>query len=150
MESMEFNELKELIELFSKSEISKLEMSQEGLDLKLMKERAKVVAATEVAAALPAAVAVGAGADVEPVATEGVAYTTSPIVGTYYRAPNPKADPFIEIGDRVTKGQTLCIVEAMKLMNEIQAEDSGVVAEILVENGQGVEFGQKLVGVKMA
>ncbi len=147
---MEFNELKQLIELFSKSEISKLEMSQEGMDLKLMKEKVRVVTASDVVAVAPSAVTRAESDQVEDGLTAGVSYTTSPIVGTFYRAPNPKATPFIEVGDRVTKGQTLCIVEAMKLMNEIQAEDSGVVAEILVENGQGIEFGQNLVGVKQA
>lgn len=71
-------------------------------------------------------------------------YIESPMVGTFYVAPAPDAPPFIEIGDPVKKGKTVCIVEAMKLMNEIEAEVDGIVAERLVENGQGVEFGQRL------
>ena len=68
----------------------------------------------------------------------------SPMVGTFYRAPAPDADPYVEVGDRVEVGQTVCIVEAMKLMNEIEAETRGRVVKILVENAQPVEFGQKL------
>jgi acetyl-CoA carboxylase biotin carboxyl carrier protein len=77
--------------------------------------------------------------------TAGMHIITSPIVGTFYRAANPEADNFVNVGDRIVKGKVLCIVEAMKLMNEIEADKSGVVKEILVENGQPVEFGQPLV-----
>jgi acetyl-CoA carboxylase biotin carboxyl carrier protein len=75
---------------------------------------------------------------------------TSPFVGTFYRGASPEAEPFVKIGDQVHKGQTLCIVEAMKLMNEIESEFSGTIAEILVENGASVEFGQKLFKLKKA
>jgi acetyl-CoA carboxylase biotin carboxyl carrier protein len=71
-------------------------------------------------------------------------YLTSPFVGTFYRAPSPDAPPFVEVGTKVREGQTLCIVEAMKLMNEIEADASGTIVDILVENGKPVEFGQKL------
>lgn len=73
-----------------------------------------------------------------------VTYVTSPFVGTFYRQPSPDAPPFVEIGSKVREGQTLCIVEAMKLMNELEADASGVIVDILVENGKSVEFGQKL------
>ena len=69
---------------------------------------------------------------------------SSPFVGTFYRAPGPEADPFVEVGNRIEKGQVLCIVEAMKLMNEIEAEYTGVIAAVLVENAQSVEYGQPL------
>jgi acetyl-CoA carboxylase biotin carboxyl carrier protein len=69
---------------------------------------------------------------------------TSPMVGTFYRAPSPGADPFVQVGDTVKEGQTICIIEAMKLLNEIESDKSGVVKEILVENGQAVEYGQPL------
>ncbi len=72
---------------------------------------------------------------------------TSPMVGTFYRAPAPEEPPFVEVGDRISKGQTVCIVEAMKLMNEIEAESSGQVMEILVENGEPVEYGQILMRI---
>jgi acetyl-CoA carboxylase biotin carboxyl carrier protein len=77
-------------------------------------------------------------------------FVTSPFVGTFYRSPSPDAPPFVEAGMSVREGQTLCIVEAMKLMNEIEADVSGVIAEILVENGKPVEFGQKLFRIKRA
>ncbi|MGN4024359.1 acetyl-CoA carboxylase biotin carboxyl carrier protein, partial [Burkholderia gladioli] len=69
---------------------------------------------------------------------------TSPMVGTFYRAPSPGADPFVQVGDTVKEGQTICIIEAMKLLNEIESDKAGVVKEILVENGQAVEYGQPL------
>jgi acetyl-CoA carboxylase biotin carboxyl carrier protein len=75
-------------------------------------------------------------------------YVTSPFVGTFYRAPSPDADNFVEVGNAVKKGQPLCIIEAMKLMNEIEAEHACTVLEILVENGQSVEYGQKLFRIK--
>lgn len=80
----------------------------------------------------------------------GIAYVTSPFVGTFYRASAPETDSFVEVGSSVKPGQTLCIVEAMKLMNEIEAEVAGTVVEILVENGKSVEFGQKLFKLKVS
>jgi len=88
----------------------------------------------------PAAVAVGN--------EEGVTVVTSPFVGTFYRAPNPDAPPFVEVGAQVKPGQSLCIVEAMKLMNEIECEVSGTVLEVLVENATSVEFGQALFRIR--
>lgn len=80
---------------------------------------------------------------------EELHYITSPIVGTFYRAPSPTSPPYVEVGDKVEKGQVLCIVEAMKLMNEIESDVSGIVKEIFVENGQPVEWGQKLFAIKV-
>lgn len=77
-------------------------------------------------------------------AANGLLEVTSPMVGTFYRAPSPGADPFVQVGDTVKEGQTLCIIEAMKLLNEIESDVAGVVKEILVENGQAVEYGQPL------
>ncbi len=79
---------------------------------------------------------------------EGVQYVTSPLVGTFYRAPSPDASHFVEVGTKIRPGQRLCIVEAMKLMNEIESEIEGTIVEILVENGKPVEYGQKLFKVK--
>jgi acetyl-CoA carboxylase biotin carboxyl carrier protein len=79
-----------------------------------------------------------------------VAYVTSPFVGTFYRSPSPDAPPFVEVGSAIREGQALCIVEAMKLMNEIEADCAGTIVEILVENGKPVEFGQKLFKVRKA
>jgi acetyl-CoA carboxylase biotin carboxyl carrier protein len=79
----------------------------------------------------------------------GLHIITSPIVGTYYRSPNPEAGPFVNVGDRVTKGKVLCIVEAMKLMNEIESDVEGVVTKIYPQNGQPIEYGEKLFAVKV-
>jgi acetyl-CoA carboxylase biotin carboxyl carrier protein len=84
------------------------------------------------------------------VAKEGGVFVTSPFVGTFYRSPSPEAPPFVDVGSSIKPGQALCIVEAMKLMNEIEAEFAGVVVECLVETGSPVEFGQKLFRVKKA
>lgn len=100
-------------------------------------------AATAAAAALAAA---------KPAETEeeaGLHIITSPIVGTFYRAPNPEADPFVSVGDRIGKGKVLCIVEAMKLMNEIESDIDGVIDRIYPQNGQPVEYGEKLFAVKV-
>lgn len=78
-----------------------------------------------------------------------VVYVTSPFVGTFYRSPSPDAPAFVEVGSRVREGQSLCIVEAMKLMNEIEADQAGLVVDVLVENGKPVEFGQKLFKLKL-
>jgi acetyl-CoA carboxylase biotin carboxyl carrier protein len=96
---------------------------------------------TESQAAAPPAQTESAAAEAE---TSRLTEVTSPMVGTFYRAPAPDADPFVEVGDRVKVGQTLCILEAMKLMNELEAEVSGVISEIAVENAEPVEYGQVL------
>ncbi len=85
-----------------------------------------------------------------PVEAEGSVYVTSPFVGTFYRAPSPEAPVFVEVGQQVKKGQVLCIVEALKLMNEIEAEVDGVIVTALVENGQAVEFGEPLFKLRPA
>ena len=99
---------------------------------------------------VPVAQAAPAQAAQEDAGDPSLAFVTSPFVGTFYRAPAPDSDPFVEVGASVKKGQTLCIVEAMKLMNEIEAEFAGTVLEILVENGVSVEFGQRLFRVRRA
>lgn len=104
------------------------------------------VAAPAPVAAAPAAAPAAAAATEAP-AAPGV-IVTSPFVGTFYRAPAPDAPPFVEVGQTVRKGQTLCIVEAMKLMNEIEAEVAGKVAECFVQNGQPVEFGEPLFRIE--
>ena len=93
---------------------------------------------------------VGAAPVHEENVNEGEHLVTSPIVGTFYRAPSPEAEPYVRTGDRVEKGQVLCIVEAMKLMNEIEADVSGVISRIFPENGQPVEYGQRLFALRSA
>ncbi len=100
---------------------------------------------------LPTAAEKAATAKAEEDAAEvGLHVITSPIVGTFYRAANPESEPFVNIGDRIVKGQVLCIIEAMKLMNEIESDVDGVVARIYPQNGQPIEYGEKLFAVKLS
>jgi len=146
---MELKEIKELVELFANNDVGKLKLEVEGFSLELSKPRERVISAASIEQPVSApAVAPQPAETVEETVPDNVTVVTSPIVGTFYRAPNPKAQPFVEVGDRVSKGQTLCIVEAMKLMNEIHADVSGVVTEIYVENGEGVEFNQRLLSLE--
>ena len=92
----------------------------------------------------------GAPAAPPPTVDSGLHLVTSPIVGTFYRSPNPDAESFVSVGDSVEKGATLCIVEAMKLMNEIEADAAGTIVEIFPKNGQPVEFGEKLFAIRPA
>lgn len=108
--------------------------------------RAPTAESATVATAIPATSAPPS----EDTEEQGIGFVTSPFVGTFYRAPSPEAEPFVEVGGNVSKGQTLCIVEAMKLMNEIESEFAGVVVDVLAENGSSVEYGQRLFKIKKA
>lgn len=146
---MDTNELKELIEVLSRSAVSVLKLEREGFKLKLVKTPpAAAIPAPTVASAAPSTEVVHSAAPSAPAAAapaeSGLVDVPSPIVGTFYRAPSPGAQPFVEVGARVRAGQILCIVEAMKLMNEIESEIDGEVVEVLVANGQPVEYGEVL------
>lgn len=150
---MDLRKLKTLIELVSEAEISELEIREENGDsVRILKNTpVAAVAAAPVYATAPAPAPVAATPVVSEVAPAAAApaaiaghVVKAPMVGTFYRAPNPSAPAFVDVGTTVKEGQTLCIVEAMKLMNEIEADKSGVIKEILVENGEPVEFGQPL------
>ena len=145
---MDLRKLKTLIDLVAESGIAELEVT-EGEDrvriAKFSPAPAAPTSSTTVMAAAPAPASAAAAAPVpapEPVPTGHV--VKSPMVGTFYRSPSPGAAAFVELGQTVKPGDTLCIIEAMKLLNEIEAEVGGVVKEILVENGQPVEYGQPL------
>jgi len=150
---MDLRKLKTLIDLVSESGISELEVTEGEGKVRIVKNAAPVYmqAPQQYAPqAQPQAVPnfsgtgdAGAAAAPAPAAPQGH-IVTSPMVGSFYRAPSPGADPFVQVGDTVKEGQTICIIEAMKLLNEIEADKSGVVKEILVENGQAVEYGQPL------
>ena len=148
---MDLRKLKTLIDLVAESGVSELEVTEGEDKVRIVKNPAPIAApAQQVYAAAPAATPAAApAASTAPTAEEAPAEPTghavkSPMVGTFYRSPTPGADSFVKIGDTVKEGQTLCIIEAMKLLNEIESDKSGVVKEILCENGQGVEFGQAL------
>lgn len=136
---MDLRKLKTLIDLVSESGVAELEITEGDDRVKIVNR----VGAAPVAAAAPAP-AVAAEPAAAPVAAEDTRTINSPMVGTFYRAPSPGAKPFADVGQKVKAGDTVCIIEAMKLLNEIETEYDGVIKEILVENGQPVEFGQPL------
>ena len=149
---MDLRKLKTLIDLVSESGISELEVN-EGEDRVRIVNAGSPAPAGQMVYANPAPAMQVAPAASAPVATAPIAeapaaetgsIARSPMVGTFYRAPNPESPNFVNIGDTVKVGQTLCIIEAMKLLNEIESEHAGVIKEILCENGQGVEFDQPL------
>lgn len=136
---MELDDLKGLIELLKETDITELQIEKNGTKVKIKRE--KLLSSIDISKSIvmqekPAA---GVLEDIQRLIT-----VTSPIVGTFYRASSPEAEPFVEMGSKVKKGQVLCIIEAMKLMNEIESEAEGVVVRILVENGQSVEYGEPL------
>ena len=146
---MDLRKLKTLIDLVQQSGIAELEITEGEEKVKIVKGGALSVSPGPAPAALPAAAAAesrpsaaASGAEPEP-GQEGLVIK-APMVGTFYRAASPDAKPFVEVGQAVKEGDTVCIIEAMKLMNEIEADASGAVKAILVENGQPVEYGQPL------
>lgn len=153
---MTLKELKELIDLFtSRESIEELEIEKSGVRLKVRRQSRHSADQTD---HMPAATAVAKVApfpalEATPPAaiaaeSEDIFYVKAPIVGTFYKSPNPSSAPFVNVGDFVEKGTVLCIVEAMKLMNEIESEVAGHVTAVFVENGQPVEFGEKLFAIK--
>jgi len=145
--SMKINleELKNLITTLEEGGVNEFEYEEGKARVRLSFGKAAPV----VAATAPAVAAAPAAAPAAPAVDDADAlFITSPFVGTFYRSPSPEAESFTDTGKPITVGQTLCIVEAMKLMNEIESEIAGTVLEVLVENGTSVEFGQKLFKVK--
>jgi acetyl-CoA carboxylase biotin carboxyl carrier protein len=143
---MDLRKLKTLIDLVSESNISELEITEADGKVRIVKADPAVHAHTSYAPALLMPVAAPAPS-AEPVAVpvvESGHTVKSPMVGTFYRSANPGSKPFVEIGDAIKEGEPICIIEAMKIMNEIEADKSGTVQRILCENGQAVEFGQPL------
>jgi acetyl-CoA carboxylase biotin carboxyl carrier protein len=158
---MNIDEIKQLLDLFNSSGVGELELEQDGTRIRIRKagEASEYAVSPssgaqpqEMAASpAPAAAATGLGtahATQQAVADAGTELVKSPIVGTYYDASSPGAPPFVKVGDTVEPGQVLCIIESMKLMNEIEAETAGVVAAKLVENGRPVEYGEALFSIR--
>ena len=153
---MDLRKLKTLIDLVSESNISELEITEADGKVRIVKsDPAAAVAVQPVYAAAPAAPVVHAAAPVTAPAAAAAApaaaapaetghIVKSPMVGTFYRASSPNAKPFADVGQTVKEGEAICIIEAMKIMNEIEADKSGTITKILCENGQAVEFGQPL------
>ena len=161
-----FAELVELIRIVSETRIGGIEVEKDGMRVSIEGIPAEPHYERRGAPLLPPQLAVGgqfvgnptalaAGgaapapkAPAEPAEEEGLSFVTSPIVGTFYQAPSPESDPYVKVGDYVSKGQVLCIVEAMKLMNEIEADASGTVVRRYPENAQPVEFGERLFAIR--
>jgi acetyl-CoA carboxylase biotin carboxyl carrier protein len=165
-----FEELCELLRVVSETKIGRLEVERDGVRVRidgvipapavqayasppLVSPQVAATAQLPFPGPAPLGGAIGAppaGGPAAAAVEDGLAYVTSPIVGTFYRAPNPDAEPYVKVGDLVHKGQVLCIVEAMKLMNEIESDVSGTVVKIHVENAQPVEFGERLFAIRPA
>jgi oxaloacetate decarboxylase alpha subunit len=156
---MNLKELKELIEMLKDTDISELEIERSGVKVRLRKggdvtfhpamPRMEYPPAAIVAPAVPEPQLPPVEKQPVPAGTNQIK-VTSPIVGTFYRASSPEKPPYVETGDVVKKGQVLCIIEAMKLMNEIESETAGKIVQVLVENGQPVEYGQPLFVIEPA
>lgn len=142
---MDLRKLKTLIDLVSDSDIAELEITEGDGKVRIVKSTKAAQQAVYVAEPAPAAPLAAAAPPAAAAPSAPAGHTVkAPMVGTFYRAPNPGATPFAEVGQSVKEGDPLCIIEAMKLLNEIEADKSGVIKEILVENGEPVEYGQPL------
>src|ERR1700689_2582104 len=150
---MTIDEIKELLQIFNESGVGELEVQRGEDRLRIKragsnKEYIVAAAAQPVAAPVPApTLTATAAAPARALETDGV-LVKSPIVGTYYDSPSPDAPPFVKVGDSVEPGQVLCIIESMKLMNEIEAETGGTLVSKLVENGRPVEYGEALFSIR--
>ena len=157
---MNLDDIRQILDLVREHELAEFEIERDGLKVRIRKAGREVTfvapaapvhvpAAAAPVAAAPAAGAAPAGAP-EPIDSVDLAIIKSPIVGTFYRAPEPGAPNFVEVGTQVRKGQVLCIIEAMKLMNEIECDSDGEISAVYVENGRPVQFGERLFAVKVA
>jgi acetyl-CoA carboxylase biotin carboxyl carrier protein len=153
------DELKQILDLARDHELNELELEGEGYKIRIKKGGQVVVSHVQAVAAAPPPPLAAPAAAFTPAgqAAAGIpamdvdaelAIVTSPIVGTFYRAPDPNAPPFVQPGDTVKKGETLCIIEAMKMMNNIDSDYEGTVVKVFVENGQPVQFGERLFAIK--
>ena len=144
---MDLDKLKELISLMNENDLAEVEIEEEGKKVRLRKTEIKLAAPMAAPAHAPSA---SAPAHPAPQRPKDCVEITAPMVGTFYRASAPDADPYVKIGDTVDVDTVICIIEAMKVMNEIKAEVRGEIVDILVENGDVIEFGQPLFLVKPA
>jgi acetyl-CoA carboxylase biotin carboxyl carrier protein len=153
---MTLDEIKQLVEFIKGHDLSEFELEQDGVKVRIKSgPNHHVVAVPHMPAAMPVlstppGAAPSASASPAPVADEGgeLAIVKSPIVGTFYRSAEPGAKPFVSVGDTVRKGQVLCIIEAMKLMNEIDSEYDGEITSVYVENGLAVQYGERLFAIR--
>lgn len=146
------DKLRDLIETLRKGEVGEFEYEDDTIRLRINMGNRQFQEATVAHAAMPSISATisQAAARATEIPVNDIAYVTSPFVGTFYRAASPEAVPFVQPGQNIGRGQTLCIVEAMKLMNEIESDTAGTLLEILAENGSSVEYGQRLFKIRKA
>jgi acetyl-CoA carboxylase biotin carboxyl carrier protein len=154
-QGVDIDKLRALLEVLTEQDIAEFEHEDETVRIRVVRgARMQPMSAPVMAMAPPRGGGGGGGLEAAPVSMSEPASdavdVTSPFVGTFYRAPSPDTPSFVEVGSVVRAGQTLCIIEAMKLMNEIEAEHSGTIVEIFAQNGKAVEFGQKLFRIKKA
>ena len=162
---MDLKEIKQIIDLMKRSDLTEFAVEEEGFKLKIRRGSNELPVVTSShssgapfntsaqpapAAPAPASAIAQSAAPAAPAGDEaGVSYIKSPMVGTFYRSGSPESKPYAETGTKVVENSVVCIIEAMKIMNEIQAETKGTITECLVENGQPVEYGQKLFKIKL-
>jgi acetyl-CoA carboxylase biotin carboxyl carrier protein len=159
---LDLKQIKQIIDLMKRSELSEFEFEEEGFKIKIKRGsggQPLITAIPQPVHSLPIAAeaAPSASRSATPAASAGAgggdeagfAYVKSPMVGTFYRSPSPENPSFVENGSKVEEKTVVCIIEAMKIMNEIQAETKGTVVEVLVENGQPVEYGQRLFKIRL-
>ena len=155
---MNVEEIKELMTLFNDSNMTEFHLSNEEFEVQFSKREeypqvvsnavAPVANVASPVEAAPVSAAPSAEAQEDPQVAADAKYITSPIVGVVYLQSSPDADPFVQVGKQITSNDTVCIIEAMKIMNEIKSDFNGEVVEVLVENGQMVDFGQKLLAIR--
>jgi acetyl-CoA carboxylase biotin carboxyl carrier protein len=153
LDPKEIKDIKAIIELMEKNDLSVFEIEKEGFRLKLQKGPTASPAAAAPSAVIIPSEAVPGGPETtppvpKPIESKPLNEIVSPMVGTFYRAGSPDGAPFVDVGKTVTEDTVVCIIEAMKVMNEIKAETSGVIAEVVAENGKPVQFGQVLFRVR--
>ena len=162
MDGNKLNELRELVEFLKANEIAEFDMEQDDLKVRIkfagepapasgidMAQLSRLMASAPAAAAVPVAAPVASAPVTAAPVEEALHEVKSPIVGTFYESPSPGAPPFVKVGDQVEVGQVLCIVEAMKLMNEIEADVAGEVVKRIAASGQPVEYGQPLFAIRV-
>jgi acetyl-CoA carboxylase biotin carboxyl carrier protein len=151
---IDYDEITKLVSFLEEKNLTQFELEIDGFKIKIARGGTVQPTQAQPAAVQPAPPQPdpGAGSSLDfakvPETGHNVHYVTSPMVGTFYRAPDPASEPYVEIGEQVKKTQTMCIIEAMKLMNEIESDVDGEVMEIFVENGKPVEYGQRLFAIR--
>jgi acetyl-CoA carboxylase biotin carboxyl carrier protein len=163
---LDLKQIKQIIDLMKRSELTEFAVEEEGFKLKIRRGQNGVPVVTRNRDSNPPSLLGGSDNSLPPMSAPapqqnlvpaspvlddaGIAYIKSPMVGTFYRSPSPESKSFADVGTKVTETSPVCIVEAMKIMNEIQAEAKGTIIEVLVENGQPVEYGQKMFKIKQS